>query len=178
MVSHAGKMGGQGDVIHWATAQSQLGAMLLAATMKGICRLSFDEDAAALGRHFPAATLIEGGAPVDRLMAGALAAVAMPANMPDLPLDLAGTPFQMAVWAELRRIPPGQTRSYAALAAAVGKPDAVRAAGSANGANPVAVLVPCHRVVRSDGALGGYAYGLARKAALLVAEGARDPMLI
>jgi AraC family transcriptional regulator of adaptative response/methylated-DNA-[protein]-cysteine methyltransferase len=90
--------------------------------------------------------------------------------MPDLPLDVAGTAFQQAVWDELRRIPPGETRSYAAIAAAVGKPAAVRATGSANGANNVAVLIPCHRVIRTDGTLGGYAYGLERKSELLKRE--------
>jgi AraC family transcriptional regulator of adaptative response/methylated-DNA-[protein]-cysteine methyltransferase len=93
--------------------------------------------------------------------------------MTNLPLDVAGTAFQQAVWAELMRIPPGETRSYAQIAAAVGRPGAVRAAGSANGANTVAVLIPCHRVVRSDGTLGGYAYGLERKAALLAREATR-----
>jgi AraC family transcriptional regulator of adaptative response/methylated-DNA-[protein]-cysteine methyltransferase len=90
--------------------------------------------------------------------------------MPDLPLDVAGTGFQQAVWRELRRIPPGETRSYAEIAAAAGKPQAVRAAGSANGANCVAVLIPCHRVIRSDGSLGGYAYGLDIKRKLLERE--------
>jgi AraC family transcriptional regulator of adaptative response/methylated-DNA-[protein]-cysteine methyltransferase len=92
--------------------------------------------------------------------------------MPDLPLDVRGTVFQERVWAELRKIPVGETRSYADIAAAVGAPGATRAVGSANGANPIAVLVPCHRVVRSDGTLGGYAGGLERKRALLAAEGA------
>ena len=100
-------------------------------------------------------------------------AVREPLAIHDLPLDVAGTAFQQAVWQELRRIPPGETRSYAQIAAAVGKPGAVRAAGSANGANHVAVLIPCHRVVRSDGSLGGYAGGLERKRRLLAAEGHR-----
>ena len=91
--------------------------------------------------------------------------------MPELPLDVQGTAFQQAVWQELRRIPPGETRSYAQIAAAVGKPDAVRATGSANGANNVAVLIPCHRVIRTDGTMGGYAYGLERKIELLRREG-------
>jgi AraC family transcriptional regulator of adaptative response/methylated-DNA-[protein]-cysteine methyltransferase len=88
----------------------------------------------------------------------------------ELPLDVRGTAFQEAVWRELRKIPPGETRSYAQIAAAVGQPSAMRAVGTANGANPVAVLVPCHRVVRSDGSLGGYAGGLERKRKLLDAE--------
>jgi AraC family transcriptional regulator of adaptative response/methylated-DNA-[protein]-cysteine methyltransferase len=92
--------------------------------------------------------------------------------MPDLPIDVAGTAFQEKVWQELRKIPPGETRSYADIAAAVGDPKATRAVGTANGSNPVAVLVPCHRVIRSDGTLGGYAGGLDRKRKLLEAEGA------
>ena len=92
------------------------------------------------------------------------------AELPPVGEYVAGTAFQEAVWRELRRIPPGETRSYAEIAAAVGKPGAVRAAGSANGANHVAVLIPCHRVVRSDGSLGGYAGGVERKRRLLEAE--------
>ena len=104
------------------------------------------------------------------LVNSAIAAVADPANMPALPLDIAGTAFQQAVWKELQRIPAGETRTYAQIAAAVGRPKAVRAAGSANGANNVAVLIPCHRVIRTDGTLGGYAYGLERKEKLLALE--------
>ena len=89
----------------------------------------------------------------------------------DLPIDVRGTAFQERVWQELRKIPVGETRSYADIAAAIGQPGAVRAVGSANGDNPVAVLVPCHRVIRSDGSLGGYAGGLPRKSKLLAAEG-------
>jgi AraC family transcriptional regulator of adaptative response/methylated-DNA-[protein]-cysteine methyltransferase len=97
--------------------------------------------------------------------------------MPDLPLDVGGTAFQQAVWNELKRIPAGETRTYAEIAAAVGSPNAVRAAGSANGANNVAVLIPCHRVIRSDGTLGGFAYGLERKQALLDKERAQGRLL-
>ncbi len=172
MTPSAWRNGGAGAVIRWTIAETSLGQMLVAATEKGICRLSFDEDESALFRRFPKAQIIAGGAVLDSLVAGAVAAVENPSRMPDLPLDVAGTAFQQAVWAELRRIPPGETRSYAQIAAAVGKPAAVRAAGSANGANNVAVLIPCHRVVRTDGSLGGYAYGLDRKRALLDKEGA------
>jgi AraC family transcriptional regulator, regulatory protein of adaptative response / methylated-DNA-[protein]-cysteine methyltransferase len=171
MTPSAWKNGGAGSVIRWAIVDTSLGKMLVAATEKGICRLSFDEDESALLARFPKAEIL----PVDTHMAeivkGAVAAVENPARMPDLPLDVAGTAFQEAVWQELRRIPVGETRSYADIAAAVGKPKAVRAAGSANGANNVAVLIPCHRVVRSDGSLGGYAYGLDRKSKLLEREG-------
>ena len=99
-----------------------------------------------------------------------VAAVEAPGDFSHIPLDVKGTAFQEAVWRELQKIPAGETRTYAQLAAAVGKPRAVRAAGSANGANNVAVLIPCHRVVRSDGSLGGYAYGLPIKRELLKRE--------
>lgn len=156
--------------IAWAVRDTSLGRMLVAATAKGICRLSFDEDETVLAKHFPHASIVPADAALEELIGAAVAAVENPANMPELPLDIAGTSFQEAVWAELRRIPPGETRSYAEIAAAVGRPGAVRATGSANGANNVAVLIPCHRVVRSDGSLGGYAYGLERKAKLLERE--------
>ncbi len=170
MTPNAWKNGGAGAVIRFAVVDTSLGRMLVAATDKGICRLSFGEDETALKQRFPAATIAPGGAAMDDLVTGAIAAVERPYAMPDLPLDVAGTEFQQAIWAELRRIPVGETRSYADIAAAIGKPKAVRAAGSANGANNVAVLIPCHRVVRSDGALGGYAYGLAIKRELLRRE--------
>jgi AraC family transcriptional regulator, regulatory protein of adaptative response / methylated-DNA-[protein]-cysteine methyltransferase len=170
MTPSAWKNGGAGAVIRYAVADTSLGKMLIAATDKGICRLSFDEDEAELHRRFPNATIEAGGAALDEVVRGAVSAVERPSHMPDLPLDVAGTAFQQKVWAELRRIPPGETRSYAQIAAAVGSPNAVRAAGSANGANNVAVLIPCHRVIRSDGSLGGYAYGLDRKEKLLKLE--------
>lgn len=170
MTPSAWKRGGAGVTIRYAIVDTVLGKMLLAATEKGICRLSFDEDEGELRRRFPNATIEPGGVAMAELIEGAIAACADPAKMPDLPLDVAGTAFQQAVWDELRRIPPGETRSYAAIAAAVGKPAAVRATGSANGANNVAVLIPCHRVIRTDGTLGGYAYGLERKSELLKRE--------
>jgi AraC family transcriptional regulator of adaptative response/methylated-DNA-[protein]-cysteine methyltransferase len=170
MTPSAWKNGGAGAVIRWALVETSLGEMLVAATDKGICRLSFDEDECALVARFPKAEILPADAAMAELAKGAVAAVENPARMPDLPLDVAGTAFQEAVWQELRRIPAGETRSYADIAAAVGKPKAVRAAGSANGANNVAVLIPCHRVVRTDGTLGGYAYGLERKAQLLNRE--------
>jgi AraC family transcriptional regulator of adaptative response/methylated-DNA-[protein]-cysteine methyltransferase len=105
------------------------------------------------------------------LVEGALAAIESPLAMPELPIDVAGTAFQEKVWKELRKIPAGETRSYAEIAAAIGHPKAVRAVGSANGDNHVCVLIPCHRVIRSDGSLGGYGGGLHRKVKLLAAEG-------
>jgi AraC family transcriptional regulator, regulatory protein of adaptative response / methylated-DNA-[protein]-cysteine methyltransferase len=173
MTPSAWKNGGAGVAIRWAIAPTSLGPMLVAATDKGICRLSFDEDESELRRRFPAADILPADEVVADWIKGAVDAVENPARMPDLPLDVAGTVFQEAVWQELRRIPVGETRSYAEIAAAVGKPKAVRAAGSANGANNVAVLIPCHRVVRSDGGLGGYAYGVERKERLLELEKAK-----
>jgi AraC family transcriptional regulator, regulatory protein of adaptative response / methylated-DNA-[protein]-cysteine methyltransferase len=180
MTPSAWRDGGAGVTIRYALVDTVLGTMLLAATERGICRLSFDEDESALRRRFPKARIDAGGDAMADLVRGAIAAVEHPATMPDLPLDVAGTAFQEAVWQELRRIPPGETRSYAQIAAAVGKPDAVRAAGTANGANNVAVLIPCHRVIRTDGTLGGYAYGLERKIELLRREGvtAGEPRLL
>lgn len=170
MTPSAWRNGGRGVEIHWTVAATTLGSMLLAATERGICRLSFNEDEGALRKRFPHAALIEGGAHVRHVLEATIAACDDPAAMPDLPLDVAGTAFQQAVWQALRRIPPGETRSYAEIAAEVGRPGAVRAAGSANGANNVAVLIPCHRVIRSDGTLGGYAYGLEIKQRLLDKE--------
>jgi AraC family transcriptional regulator, regulatory protein of adaptative response / methylated-DNA-[protein]-cysteine methyltransferase len=173
MSPSAWKNGGAGVVIRWAIAETTLGPMLLAATDKGICRLSFDEDASELHRRFPRAEITPGGADFTDLVKRAVAAVDHPAQMPSLPLDVQGTAFQQAVWAELQRIPPGETRTYAQIAVAVGKPKAVRAAGTANGANNVAVLIPCHRVIRTDGSMGGYAYGIDRKEKLLAMEGVK-----
>jgi AraC family transcriptional regulator of adaptative response/methylated-DNA-[protein]-cysteine methyltransferase len=120
---------------------------------------------------FPNATVVRDGGGLKALVEGALAAIERPAATADLPLDVAGTAFQEAVWRELRRIPPGETRSYAEIAAAIGSPRAVRAVGTANGDNHVCVLIPCHRVIRSDGSLGGYGGGIERKKKLLAAEG-------
>ncbi len=170
MTPSAWSHGGRGVTIRWAVVATSLGAILVAATEKGVCRVSFNEERAALTRRFPHAKLIEGGEQFAALLAEVIAAVEQPGESRSIPLDVQGTAFQEAVWRELRRIPPGETRSYAQIAAATGRPGAVRAAGSANGANNVAVLIPCHRVIRSDGSLGGYAYGLEIKRALLKRE--------
>ncbi|URD61523.1 bifunctional DNA-binding transcriptional regulator/O6-methylguanine-DNA methyltransferase Ada [Sphingomonas sp. KRR8] len=169
MTPSAWRDGGRGETIRWAVADSIVGPLLVAVTGRGICRLTFGEGEEALRRRFPKATLVHD--PDAPLIRAALEAVAEPARRHDLPVDVSGSAFQQRVWAELRKIPPGETRSYADIAAAVGQPGAVRAVGTANGSNPVAVLVPCHRVIRSDGSLGGYAGGLDRKRQLLRAEG-------
>ena len=174
MTPSAWSNGGRGVTIHWAVAETSLGPMLVAATDKGVCRLSFGEGREALEARFPQAELVEGGDGFAALLDAVVAAVEHPDCAAAIPLDVKGTPFQEAVWRALRAIPPGETRSYAEIAAAAGNPRAVRAAGGANGANPVAVLVPCHRVVRSDGSLGGYAYGEAIKRELLDKERRRE----
>jgi len=165
--------GGAGVTIRWAVVESSLGPMLVAATDKGVCRLSFARGRDELERLFPNAELVEGGEDFAALLQRVIAAVEDPATGRDIPVDVRGTAFQERVWDELRKIPPGETRSYTEIAAAAGNPSAVRAAGSANGANHVPVLIPCHCVVRSDGSLGGYAYGLDIKRALLEREGKR-----
>jgi AraC family transcriptional regulator of adaptative response/methylated-DNA-[protein]-cysteine methyltransferase len=170
MTPSAWRDGGRGETIRWTTFDSPIGPMFIAATSKGICRLTFDDSVESLGRLFPHATITKDDGGLKALVEGALAAIEHPAAMPDLPIDVAGTAFQEKVWRELRKIPPGETRSYAQIAAAIGAPNAVRAVGSANGDNHVAVLIPCHRVIRSDGTLGGYAGGLDRKRKLLDAE--------
>lgn len=170
--------GGRGAVIHWDIAETSLGPMLVAASEKGVCRLSFGEDCAVLAVRFPNAQQVRGGERFARLLAHIVSATEAPGEIDFSPiaLDVAGTPFQMAIWEALRRIPKGETRTYAQLAAEVGRPGAVRAAGSANGANHVSLLIPCHRVIRTDGSLGGYAWGLDIKAKLLQREGALLPL--
>ena len=171
MSPSAWQRGGEGVTIRWILAETSLGPMLVAATDKGLCRVSFDEDEGALRARFPHAAIVPGGAALADLAARVVASVESPERDQDLPLDVRGTAFQEAIWQALREIPLGETRSYAELAAAAGTPKAVRAAGSACGANPVSIVVPCHRAQRSDGTLGGYAYGIDRKVALRDREG-------
>ncbi len=171
MAPSAWRDGGRGETIRFVIADSALGPLMVAATAKGICVLSFESDEQALRRRFPNAEITPDDGTIAPLVAKAMAVVGSPIAH-DLPLDVQGTAFQEKVWRELRKIPLGETRSYADIAAAVGQPTATRAVGTANGSNPVAVLVPCHRVIRSDGSLGGYAGGLDRKRKLLAAEGA------
>ena len=166
------KNGGAGVAIHWASVETSLGPMMVAATDKGVCCLSFNEGEQELRERFPKADLQQGDTEFGKLLNEVVIQVEQPNRSHNIPLDVQGTAFQEAVWQELRKIPLGETRSYADIAAAIGKPKAVRAVGSANGANNVAVLIPCHRVVRSDGTMGGYAYGLDIKERLLKKESA------
>ncbi len=164
--------GGAGRVVNWAVLPTSLGPMLVAATDKGVCCLAFGEGEAELRARFPRAELVAAGEDFRALFADVVAAVEQPGpGSAAIPLDVKGTAFQQRVWEELRRIPHGETRSYGELAAALGNPKASRAVGGANGANHVAVLIPCHRVIAADGSLGGYAYGLEIKAELLKREG-------
>lgn len=170
MTPSAWKKGGAGVVIRYTLAETSLGPMLVAATEKGLCRISFDEDELELRRRFPAAEIVPADEGFTALANEVVALVDNPARTAILPVDVQGTAFQQAVWDALRAIPAGETRTYSQVAASIGKPGAVRAAGSACGDNVLAVLVPCHRVLRTDGTLGGYAYGLERKEKLLALE--------
>ncbi|QIL02891.1 methylated-DNA--[protein]-cysteine S-methyltransferase [Sphingomonas sinipercae] len=171
MTPSAWRDGGRGHTIRYVITNSPLGPLFVAATDKGICRLTFGEDESALKRRFPNADVRPDDGTIRPWVEAALKAIDAPADAPEVPVDVRGTAFQEAVWNELRKIPLGQTRSYADIAAAVGQPGAVRAVGTANGSNPVSVLVPCHRVIRSDGTLGGYGGGIENKKKLLEAEG-------
>ncbi|RZM00611.1 MAG: methylated-DNA--[protein]-cysteine S-methyltransferase, partial [Sphingomonas sp.] len=173
MAPSAWARGGEGVTIRWTIADTSLGALFVAATDKGLCRVSFDEDADELRRRFPNATIEPGDEALADLAAHVVAAVESPDRDQDLPLDVRGTAFQEAIWQALRTIPIGETRTYSELAALAGRPAAVRAAGTACGQNPVSIVIPCHRAQRIGGALGGYAYGLDRKRALLASEAQR-----
>ncbi|AWW75271.1 bifunctional transcriptional regulator/O6-methylguanine-DNA methyltransferase [Erythrobacter sp. KY5] len=170
--------GGEGVRIHWTVIATSLGDMLVAATDKGVCCLSFGEGEVELQARFPKANLVEAGDEFKTLFEQVTAAVEQPAlDNSHIPLDVHGTAFQQRCWQALRTIPAGETRSYGEQAAMLGNPKASRAVGSANGANNVAVLIPCHRVVQADGSIGGYAYGPQIKAELLKREGAAQEEL-
>ncbi len=162
--------GGKGRTIHYDVVPTTLGPMLVAATERGVCCLSFNEGVEDLARRFPKAELSEGGDAFRDLFAQVVAAVEEPGGSAAIPLDVKGTAFQQRVWQALVRIPAGETLSYGELAARIGNPRASRAVGGANGANNIAVLIPCHRVIAGDGSLGGYAYGLDIKRELLRRE--------
>ena len=166
--------GAAGMRIHYSTVDTQLGNVVIASTEKGICSIQFldDKDSAALvlAREFPKAELIADKTPAKEIAEVVRGLASGNATRLSLPLDLRGTLFQQQVWQELRKIPAGQTRSYAQVAEAIGRPTATRAVARACATNHVAMVVPCHRVVRGDGNLSGYRWGTARKRALLLAE--------
>ncbi|KWV92185.1 bifunctional transcriptional activator/DNA repair enzyme AdaA [Erythrobacter sp. YT30] len=169
------KEGAAGARIHWDVIDTSLGTMLVAATEKGVCCLSFNEGEKELAARFPKAELVKASPEFRALFEEVTAIVEDPTlDSAHIPLDVKGTAFQQRCWEALRKIPPGETRSYGEQAAMLGNPKASRAVGSANGANNIAVLIPCHRVVPASGGVGGYAYGPEIKAELLKREGADD----
>ncbi|MEM1053184.1 MAG: bifunctional DNA-binding transcriptional regulator/O6-methylguanine-DNA methyltransferase Ada [Pseudomonadota bacterium] len=170
--------GGEGRRVHWSVIDTSLGVMLVAATEKGVCCLSFDEGEVELRARFPKAEIVEAGKDFKALFDQVVAAVEEPgSDNSHIPLDVKGTAFQQRCWEALRKIPAGETRSYGEQAAMLGNPKASRAVGSANGANNIAVLIPCHRVVPAGGGVGGYAYGPDIKTELLKRENAIDKEL-
>jgi AraC family transcriptional regulator of adaptative response/methylated-DNA-[protein]-cysteine methyltransferase len=174
MTPSAMKAGGRGEVIRWGVAESPLGKVLAGATGRGLCAVLFadtdGEAAAALRERFPQAVLRRDDAGMGETLRVVLAELSEKPAARALPFDVRATAFQRRVWEALRAIPRGETRTYAQIAEAIGAPKAVRAVGMACGANPLAVVVPCHRVVGADGKLTGYRWGVERKRRLLEME--------
>jgi AraC family transcriptional regulator of adaptative response/methylated-DNA-[protein]-cysteine methyltransferase len=168
------RAGGTGAAIRFAVGECSLGSILVAATEKGVCAILLGDDPDALVRElqdrFSQARLIGADKDFEQLVAQVVGLVEAPRLGLDLPLDVRGTAFQQRVWQALREIPAGSTASYAEIAGRIGAPHAVRAVGAACASNPIAVAIPCHRVVRSDGGLAGYRWGVERKRALLRRE--------
>ena len=171
------RAGGAQTDIRFAVGECSLGSILVARSERGICAILLGDDAGVLVRdlqdRFPRANLIGGDAEFERLVAQVIGFVEAPAAGLSLPLDVRGTAFQQRVWQALRKIPAGATASYTDIAKAIGAPGSVRAVAQACGANALAVAIPCHRVVRHDGGLSGYKWGIERKRALLEREAAR-----
>ena len=168
------RAGGSGNVIRFAVGECSLGSILVAATDKGVCAIELGDDPDALVRAlqdiFPQARLVGGDAAFEQLVAKVVGFVEAPAHGLELPLDIRGTSFQQRVWKALRAIPAGSTATYTEIAKRIGRPKAVRAVAHACASNAIAVAIPCHRVVRMDGSLAGYRWGVARKRALLARE--------
>jgi AraC family transcriptional regulator of adaptative response/methylated-DNA-[protein]-cysteine methyltransferase len=167
--------GGEGATIRWLAADSPVGRVLVASTDKGLCavRAGAGDDAlvADLRREFPLAEIASRPSTALRSLLDAALSVAQTSSVPvEIPLDIRGTAFQWRVWRALTQIPRGETRTYSDVARAIGRPSAIRAVGRACATNPVALVVPCHRVLRTDGQLGGYRWGLGMKKALITAE--------
>jgi len=175
------RKGGQGITITYASALSPVGLLIIGATDRGLCFVQFGESeealSAALRREYPAAQIAPMGSPrpaqFDQWMAALMRHLEGAQPRLDLPLDVRATAFQMKVWKYLQTIPPGEVQSYGEVAAAIGAPRAVRAVARACASNTVAVAIPCHRVIRGTGELGGYRWGLERKRALIDRERAR-----
>jgi AraC family transcriptional regulator of adaptative response/methylated-DNA-[protein]-cysteine methyltransferase len=175
------RAGGAGATIRFAVGECSLGSILVAATEKGVCAILLGDDPAALVHNlqnrFQKARLVGGDKGFEQWVARVVGFVETPALGLDLPLDVRGTAFQQRVWQALRQIPAGSTASYTEIAKRIGTPKAVRAVAQACAANPIAVAIPCHRIVRHDGGLSGYRWGVERKRALLDREAAsrREP---
>jgi AraC family transcriptional regulator, regulatory protein of adaptative response / methylated-DNA-[protein]-cysteine methyltransferase len=169
------RAGGVDTEIRFAVGECSLGSVLVAQTAKGVCAILLGDDAGALVRDlqdcFPRATLVGGDLAFEQTVARVIGFVERPALGLDLPLDVRGTAFQQRVWAALRQIPIGSTVSYAEIASRIGAPNGARAVAQACGANVLAVAIPCHCVVRTDGSLSGYRWGVSRKKNLLAREG-------
>jgi AraC family transcriptional regulator of adaptative response/methylated-DNA-[protein]-cysteine methyltransferase len=176
MTPSARRHGGRGETIRFTTVKTAVGWALVAATERGICMTALGDDKAPLEselrRRFPAALIWPADDKLQRWAERIVQFVTDPAEQPDLPLDIRGTAFQARVWRALQKVPPGKTATYTQIAAALGQPKAVRAVAAACAANKLALLVPCHRIVRRDGDLAGYRWGVERKRALLAAEDA------
>jgi AraC family transcriptional regulator of adaptative response/methylated-DNA-[protein]-cysteine methyltransferase len=168
------RAGGPGEKIRFAVGQCSLGAILVAATEKGICAIALGDDPSALVNdlqdRFRQSELIGGDSKFEKLVAQVIGFVEQPSVACKLPLDVQGTAFQQRVWQLLSKIPCGETATYAQIARRLGRPSAVRAVASAIAANPIAVAIPCHRVIRTSGALAGYRWGIDRKKILLALE--------
>lgn len=168
------RQGGADTAMRFAVGECSLGSILVAASSRGVCAILLGDDPEALIRdlhdQFPRAKLIGGNEEFEQLVAKVVGFVEAPGLGLDLPLDVRGTAFQQRVWRALRKIPAGSTLSYAELARRIGSPKAVRAVAQACAANALAVAIPCHRVVRNDGGLSGYRWGVERKRALLRKE--------
>jgi AraC family transcriptional regulator of adaptative response/methylated-DNA-[protein]-cysteine methyltransferase len=176
MTPSAYRAGGADAEIAFAIGQCSLGAILVARSKKGVCAILLGDDPEALVRdlqdRFPKANHIGGDKDFEKLVAKVVGFVEAPAIGLDLPLDVRGTAFQQRVWQALRKIPAGETASYAEIARRIGEPKAVRAVAQACAANSIALAIPCHRVVRNDGGLSGYRWGVERKRALIAKEAA------
>lgn len=173
------RRGGAGCEIRFAVGECSLGAILVACSKRGVCAISLGDDPEILVRElqdrFPRAELVGSDGEFERQVARVVALIEAPALGLDLPLDIRGTAFQKRVWQALTRIPPGTTASYGDIARRIGSPGSARAVARACATNPLAVAIPCHRVVRNDGGLSGYRWGIARKQVLLEREaGAED----
>ena len=175
MTPTAYRAGGDGAAIRFAVGECSLGSVLVAASDKGVCAIMLGDDPDGLARdlqdRFPRAHLIAGDATFDHWVASGVGLVENPALGLDLPLDIRGTAFQVRVWEALRQVPAGSTASYTDIAERIGRPTAARAVAQACAANPIAIAIPCHRIVRTDESLSGYRWGVERKAELLRREG-------